>query len=652
VVPGYLRLIIVLMIVGLVDVRTVAIRTQGSPRANPDIARSVTPGRRVIFVGLDGADWSLLDRYIARGMMPHLARLVTEGTSGHLRTMDPPLSPLLWTTMMTGASPLAHRILDFAQFDPATGQKEPITSSERRVPAIWNMTTVAGKHSAVFGLWATYPAEPVNGLMVSDRLFSFLFRGPTPVAHVVFPREREAWARDAVTRADRAIDYAALRAYLPWLSEADYRAAGRSKNPYAEPVSALRRILVEERVYRELALDWIQSQSPDLTIVYVEATDAIGHVFAPYAPPRQASIAEQDYERYRTVPDRFFQAIDTTIGRFADAAKSSGAVLMIASDHGFFWNEGRPAASGSGNTVNAATWHAPEGLYLLWGAGIGASGGHNARGSIHQVAATLLALLGLPPGRDVDGQPLDGVNATSGPHADYAAHYRPSQPPVQSPVRAVFDAEALENLRSLGYTSGGGASPGDGSTRTPESYNNEGGFLQSRGKMVEAIRAFEKALSLDPSLLSAQRNLSELWHARGQNLDRSDGLLVSAFAGGLPGGGKYLADRAAAYERAGQMPRGVKLLNAAVRVKPRDAELWRFRGGYLLAAKDCKGASASFDRAIALAPNHAATHAGRGEASLCLGDRAAAGVAFRRSLEIDPNQPTVRQRLHDIGSRE
>ena len=154
--------------------------------------------------------------------MPNLGRLVAEGFSGRLRTMDPPLSPLLWTTMMTGASPLAHRILDFAQFDPATGQKEPILSSERRVPAIWNMASMAGKRSAVFGLWATYPAESIDGLMVSDRLFSFLFKGPTPLSGVVFPRQREAWARDTVARVSREVDYAALHAYLPWLTAADY----------------------------------------------------------------------------------------------------------------------------------------------------------------------------------------------------------------------------------------------------------------------------------------------------------------------------------------------------------------------------------------------------------------------------------------------
>ena len=138
------------------------------------------PAPRVIFVGLDGADWQLLDRFIADGSMPNLAALVREGDRGVLLTQHPPLSPLVWTTMMTGASPLEHRVLDFTRFHPSTHQREPITSDERAVPALWNMVSSAGRHADVYGLWATYPAEIVNGVVVSDRLFSFQYDAEPP----------------------------------------------------------------------------------------------------------------------------------------------------------------------------------------------------------------------------------------------------------------------------------------------------------------------------------------------------------------------------------------------------------------------------------------------------------------------------------------
>ena len=135
--------------------------------------------RPVLFLGLDGADWQLLDPYMRDGVMPNLAALAREGRTGVLTTIQPPLSPLVWTTMMTGASPLEHGILDFTRIGPA-GAEEPITREERRVPAVWNLADLRGKSVAVFGMWATWPAEPVKGLMVADRFFSFTSRESEP----------------------------------------------------------------------------------------------------------------------------------------------------------------------------------------------------------------------------------------------------------------------------------------------------------------------------------------------------------------------------------------------------------------------------------------------------------------------------------------
>src|SRR5258707_7300831 len=181
---------------------TVALLTVacGSP-SSKGTTPAAASGRPVIFIGLDGADWQLLDDYISSGAMPNLAALVREGTSGILETIRPPLSPLIWTSMMTGVSPLDHGILDFVQFDPKTGAKEPITSSLRRAPAIWHMASSQGKRVAALGLWATYPAETVNGTIVSDRLFTFLFKETAPPGGGGSPANKDRWARGALQHA-------------------------------------------------------------------------------------------------------------------------------------------------------------------------------------------------------------------------------------------------------------------------------------------------------------------------------------------------------------------------------------------------------------------------------------------------------------------
>lgn len=124
-------------------------------------------GKRVLFVGLDGADFRLLDPFVADGTMPELGKILAHAERRVLLTQHPPLSPLVWTSMMTGVSPVEHRVLDFTRFHPATREQEPITSDERAVPAIWNMALYGGKRAGVFGLWATFPPEA--GVVVTDR---------------------------------------------------------------------------------------------------------------------------------------------------------------------------------------------------------------------------------------------------------------------------------------------------------------------------------------------------------------------------------------------------------------------------------------------------------------------------------------------------
>ena len=83
--------------------------TTATPGPVDEVVRLVAPGHGpVIFVGLDAVDWDLLEPLMAAGSMPNLSRLVREGDRGRLETIHPPLSPLVWTSMMTG--PTARKV--------------------------------------------------------------------------------------------------------------------------------------------------------------------------------------------------------------------------------------------------------------------------------------------------------------------------------------------------------------------------------------------------------------------------------------------------------------------------------------------------------------------------------------------------------------
>ena len=342
------------------------------------------------------------------------------------------------------------------------------------------------------------------------------------------------------------------------------------------------------------------------------------------------------------MPERYFAEIDRLLGDYRRLAEQSGAVLMLASDHGFHWREGRPATVSSAAAATAGRWHREDGIYLLHGPGIAPSA-QRGRGTVGQVAATLLALLGLPPGQGMEGPPLPGTPAgdRAAEPLDYRAFYHPAAPADGGDV----DAEAVAKLRSLGYvgTSEGRSASAAADTRTAASWNNEGLLRRERGETAAASAAFERALALESEHAAALWNLSDLLAQT--EPARSDELLGRALAAGLTDGVERTAERALAAARAGNAGRARALLDAAFTAGADTAPLRLLSGRLHLDGQRCREALADFERAAALAPTDPVAPASAGLALLCLGDEPAAARHLRRSLALDPAQPAIREAL-------
>lgn len=89
--------------------------------------------KKLIFLGLDGLDPRLAEKWMNEGKLPNLARLRAEGSFHRLRTTFPPLSPVAWSTFATGVSPAKHRIFDFLDRNLRTYLPE-LSSSRVRKP--------------------------------------------------------------------------------------------------------------------------------------------------------------------------------------------------------------------------------------------------------------------------------------------------------------------------------------------------------------------------------------------------------------------------------------------------------------------------------------------------------------------------------------
>jgi hypothetical protein len=124
--------------------------------------------KKVLIIGWDGADWKVASPLMDDGRMPHLKRFVDGGVMGNISTLYPVLSPMLWTSIATGKRAHKHGIYGFIEPDPNTGAVRPITNLGRKCKAIWNILNQQGYKSNVVGWWPSHPAEPINGVMVSN----------------------------------------------------------------------------------------------------------------------------------------------------------------------------------------------------------------------------------------------------------------------------------------------------------------------------------------------------------------------------------------------------------------------------------------------------------------------------------------------------
>ncbi|MCP9859171.1 MULTISPECIES: alkaline phosphatase family protein [unclassified Cyanobium] len=126
---------------------------------------------RLLMLGWDGADWDVLDPLLEAGALPHLAGLLARGWRAPLASLEPRLSPLLWTSAITGVTPDRHGVLNFVEPSPDGQGLRLASSTSRRCRALWNLLQLCGLRSHVVNWYATHPAEPINGVVLSNQFF-------------------------------------------------------------------------------------------------------------------------------------------------------------------------------------------------------------------------------------------------------------------------------------------------------------------------------------------------------------------------------------------------------------------------------------------------------------------------------------------------
>ena len=433
----------------------------------------------MVIVGIDGADWQLIRPLVEQGRMPAFKRILSEGAAGVLRSMEPSASPSLWTTVATGVGPDRHGIHGFVV--SASGETEseaggdpeaapggsapgpgsgkgggsgrdpgvrPVTSSMRRAPAFWNILTEQGLKVGVVGWLVTWPAEPVNGYVVSSYL-PYVYNWSTGrplkgtivqgIPHQTFPEGLiDELQPLKVKPAD--LDDATLKRFYDPARLAVLPPADR------ECVEGFRWSLACDETFRRAALHLFDRYPVDLFAVYFGGVDVASHRFWKFAFPKALNygVKAEEAAILGGVIDAYYAYVDGVVGEYLSRLGPDDT-LVILSDHGFkpVLIPGRPNTSGH---------HRMEGILALWGRGV-RRGARIENAGLLDVLPTVLDLLDQPIAMDLEGHIIE---AALDPR--FALEHRPKfveayaqKPRPDLPDQSDLDRNVLERLRSLGY---------------------------------------------------------------------------------------------------------------------------------------------------------------------------------------------------------
>ena len=631
------------------------------------------PGR-VIVLGLDGLDPRTVDLLMSEGKLPNLTRLRKDGAYGRLQSSKPMLSPVLWTTVTTGKVPEQHGIGHFTAIDPANGEQLPVTSGMRKVKALWNILSDRKKKVAVVGWWATWPAEDVNGVMVSDHLcYHFLFPqgqgGAASAQGLTHPAELVQKLQPLVRRpADVTPQEAA-----PFI----HVTPDEFTRPFDfnDDVSHFKWALATADTYRRVGLKLWKDERPDVLMAYTEGTDSVAHLFGHLfrAQGLSGELLTQQ-KKFGDAVEQMYLYADRIVGDYLQAMDGS-TTLFVLSDHGFDLGaiQDDPSKTRDMRRVSEK-FHNAEGVLYIYGRGV------KARARLDQpklvdIAPTVLALAGLPPARDMPGRVIAEALTVRIP-GPAVATYETGAAAVRAAQDAQADPQILERLRSLGYIGGGeGKAPPGGTAagpRSPTGERNIAALHFEAGRFEQAAAIYRRLMADDPKDASLYTSLAGALGAMGK-YDEASKLLEQAMKI-EPLNVEAYHNRAVILERQGHRDQAIELYRRAIRYnsqyEPSRQALVRLTGSAEVNAPHTEQERKAFALAQAaaqaaqrgnypdalnrlaeaerLAPRYVLVHQYRSNVAYLMGDVAGAIKALEKGLALEPDNALFRTNLQRL----
>lgn len=602
-------------------------------------ARGVA-GRVAIF-GIDGADWELIQELAADGRIPNIQALIKGGTTGSLQTIQPTVSPLVWTTMATGVTPDRHGVIDF--FD--RGTSAPVDSYSRRAPSLWDIAEGFGRHSVVVNWWTAWPPAP-SATAVFDSPVELLENAAYPAD--VAPRIRNVEVDPSTIGSSQMARFINVNAE-------EFNSAISSKDP-ADPINVFREVLAKTWTDHRVAISMYRDQSPLFFAMTYEGTDVVNHIFSPYHPPYREAVSQERYRKYWPAVANYYSEIDRQIGEWMQVLSDDTTVILVSA-HGFRWGKSRPDVQPVGRA--ALSDHRNPGVFIAYGNHVLPSRASHAI-SIYDIVPTVLAILGLPQSGEMPGQvaqwAFKDISAVQAVRVvSYSEFFGERPVAVQARVDKAQYQRALQAIGHLTDPAKGmqpqfedaGAQPAAARPLPPQQwgayayYNNLGIELRKQNKTKDAVEAFQKAIDLNPTRPAPYLNMAMTLFDK-QQYSSADEVFVEAVKRGLPNGDQWFCDFAALYRQRNMTSRAVSILLKAREIYPQSYLVAVNLGSALAQGDRMTEGLPELERALGLQPSSTLALNNLGVFYARKKDYGRALDFWNRSLTIDPRQPQIR----------
>ena len=252
--------------------------------------------QKTVVLGLDGAPYTLIRRLVSQGRLPHISKLLGEGTLARMTTSLPDISSVAWASFMTGKNPGKHNIFGFTdRCDDSYDIYFP-NSGDVRAATLWEYLSHQDKRAVVINVPTTYPAQSTAGVLISGFVAIDLERA-------VYPKS-----------------------LIPFLKEMGYRIDVDFQKAHTDPDGFFEDLFDTHERRTRAMLHLMENEPWEFFMGVFTGPDRLQHFFWEHMESGDIRHGERFL--------RYYEQVDAAIGQIL-ARMDPDTHLILMSDHGF-----------------------------------------------------------------------------------------------------------------------------------------------------------------------------------------------------------------------------------------------------------------------------------------------------------------------------